>query len=448
MNRVEWLRGEVGKWQAEGLVSESVAGQLLERYETAGKTRLTAAVMVGAIGAVLLALGVIALLAANWSGFGRTARMIAGVAPLVVCGTVATIGAARGWGSRGFWEPVGVLWAGAACTALIIVAQTFQLSQDWPMLVLACAAVTLPVAWLTGSALVTAAWPGLLAFGVCAHWENSVAVVALWPLWLLVTPAFRRAWRLQSASGWRLVMDLGLGAALLAGSIAVPPILADALSWAQVPTFACTYAVMAGFAVMVALGVACALPGTAWLGLLAILAMGLMTPYEDAMDALLFSHTAGNTLEMWLVIGLGSLLMLAAAGLAIWAVRCRGRRPMLWAVVAPLFCVIVCFGLLPWKLRTPALASLAGLAVLVAYGVGTLREGVRRRSILLLNAGALVVLYAIVGKFLADDVSFTAKGIVMTLLGCAVLAGNGWWLRKHRTAATPPPPAPGKEVLP
>ena len=125
-----------------------------------GEGRLSwGTIIIGGFGALMIGLGVIALFAANWDAFGREARAVIALAPVVVCGVVAILAHARGVKSRALWEPVGILWCVSVAAAACLVAQTYQVGGSVPGLVLLVALLTLPVTWVTRAAAPMALWP-------------------------------------------------------------------------------------------------------------------------------------------------------------------------------------------------------------------------------------------------------------------------------------------------
>ena len=89
MKKEEWIKGEISKWQSEGVVDGTTADALLARYKAAESRIGWGAIVAGSFGALLIGLGVIALFAANWDHLGRAERAIVAIAPLLACGIAA-----------------------------------------------------------------------------------------------------------------------------------------------------------------------------------------------------------------------------------------------------------------------------------------------------------------------------------------------------------------------
>ena len=194
MTKREWMRNEIAEWRSEGVIGDDLAGKLLARYAERESKISWGAMLAGGFGALMIGLGVIALFAANWDCFGRGERAAISVAPMLVCGIVALVAAKRGVKSMSLWEPLGILWTIATGAAACLVAQTYQVGGSVPGLILFVALLTLPIAWVTRSVMVTALWP---VFGIAwaisyedANGESSSLVFKALALMALSVPGY------------------------------------------------------------------------------------------------------------------------------------------------------------------------------------------------------------------------------------------------------------------
>ena len=117
------------------------------------------AIIAGGFGALMIGLGIIALFAANWSEFGRAARAAIAISPVAICGCLAIFAHTKGWKSRAFWEPLGILWCVSIGAATCLVAQTYQVGGNVPGLILLVALLMIPVIWTTRAVVPTVLWP-------------------------------------------------------------------------------------------------------------------------------------------------------------------------------------------------------------------------------------------------------------------------------------------------
>ena len=181
MRKEEWIKGEIAKWRSEGVVDGTTADALLARYRAAESRIGWGAIIAGSFGALLIGLGVIAIFAANWDHIGRAERALVAIAPLIACGGVAIAAKARGWRTMTFWEPLGILWFVSTIAAACLVAQTYNVGGKAPDLVMFVAVLTLPVVWITRSAVAMSAWPvfALVYAGSSGDWWSGADANAI-----------------------------------------------------------------------------------------------------------------------------------------------------------------------------------------------------------------------------------------------------------------------------
>lgn len=160
------LMSETAKCEAEGLSSPSAVSAVGER-NSPGERRSRGMVVFCTIGALLVGLGVVAVLAANWEFLTRPEKAAAAIFPVLACALAAYWAAVKKLRARFFWETVGTLWTMAAIAALLIVATVYQASGDAHDLVMAMCVLTLPVVLLTCAALATVGWMVLPVVWFC-----------------------------------------------------------------------------------------------------------------------------------------------------------------------------------------------------------------------------------------------------------------------------------------
>ena len=440
--RREWLVGEIARWEREGIVPSALAARLRGLYPEEARTVPMAMMVFVGIGALLLGCGVIALLAANWDMFPRSARTFLSFLPLALCGALALVATRRGWTARLLWEPLGLLWAIAACTGVLMISQIYQVTSDLPAFVLVCALITLPVVYLSRATVPFALWPSLAALFVTILDDDApgTGIAVFWTLLALLVPAVIHYWRCTSSVAGRVIVQSGLLVGLAWGGVAGIIRLHEALPWeAGRATLTGSFSVAAFFALLFLAGRHLRLKVLAGVGLFALVALAMVVvPYEGMLDETFGS--AKPWVPGWTTVpqfAYACVIVVAAAVFAVLNVRRDGAKPVLLYALMPLFVVTaVPLGLVD-KAPSFTVPMLIGVTMLVAFGVGTLVQGLRTGRLLVVNAGTLLLLYAILAKFFAGDISFTVKGAVMTVLGAAILTMNlVWAARRRRTVRT------------
>ena len=106
----------------------------------------------------MVGLGLIALVAANWDGFGKAARVGVSALPLAACGVAALWAGAKGKTGAAVMEPLGLLWLAAVAAASTVVAQTYQVGDSVAGLLLFIAVLAYPALWATRGRIAVLVW--------------------------------------------------------------------------------------------------------------------------------------------------------------------------------------------------------------------------------------------------------------------------------------------------
>ena len=149
------LPAEVGQWQADGLISETQAAAILERYPPAGETAGNAignrtVSVIAIMGAALIGLGIIAFIAANWSAIptlAKLALMVVGTPVIYVAGWLLSYR----FGFVRIGTAALLLGAIAFGASLHLVAQTYHVPVNHPNLMPAWFLGALPLAYIIRS---------------------------------------------------------------------------------------------------------------------------------------------------------------------------------------------------------------------------------------------------------------------------------------------------------
>jgi len=432
--KVKWLMREVGAWEREGVVDAATATRLRARYALAAANETPwGRIIFGSLGALLVGLGVIALLAANWGDLGRPVRTIIAFMPLCACAVLYVAGYRRRWSSRAFLEPLGLFWGLAVGTGIALIGQTYHLPQDaeaftlvWTLLLVPVCYATRALAPVAGYFIGLLIWVSMsqLAGGVglwywplvaivvpviyCAYREPDAEVRSTWMLWIAAlscTAALGITLEKSLPGLWMIVYTGAFAALLLGGEVRG----SDERGWWRNP--------------LRTLGGG---------GLAVVLYLLIFRwPWQEIgwnhWRTDIFCHRWASFFDF----GLSIALPVTAAFLLVLAFRRVPRRD--WYGV-PLLPAWVLWGAAPFVTATAyALAAYGGsdrwsalfmTFYLAGLGLATLGEGLAERRPGTINAGVLVLLAVIIGRFFSSDASFTAKGVVFIICGGVFLAAN------------------------
>lgn len=157
MSHYRWLLNQLTKWESEGLLTAEATARLRSHAEQQereggggrGESRVAQVVM-GALGALLVGAGVLALIAHNWDSIPRNARL-GGSFVLLAAAQVLLAWVLRCGESAAQWkrEAAGMFLVLAAGGCLALVAQIYNLGGDWPEFLFVWIWLAIPVLWAT-----------------------------------------------------------------------------------------------------------------------------------------------------------------------------------------------------------------------------------------------------------------------------------------------------------
>jgi uncharacterized membrane protein len=427
---VEWLRGELPTWEQKGLVDADTADGLRNYYaENQEPNRSIALVVCGVLGAALIGLGIILLVAHNWDAMTRPQRALTAYLPLL-----AGIGL-TGWSiwnrprSAAWCEASSVFLMASVGASIALVSQTYHIMSDMAGFLLIWMLLTGPLAYLARARVVAALyWIGLLFFAGYARDKAGINAMLYWPLAAAMLPRLWMEHRENPGGPWELFLSWTLALTLC---IIPPVLLAGAFHHAWILVYPSIFAIFyvaarwqnreqgfwhEPFRAVSTVGVV-------------ILALTFTSKY--CWRDLTWRYSDYSEYHWMLTVQDYTLSFgLTALALALVVLNVVKRR----------------FDLLPFGIL-PALA-LTGFALsatkcpigiitlgfnlyLLTLALWTLGRGIQRQQLSRMNGGLGILALLIFTRFLDSDLPIVMRGIVFILLGAGFLITNVVMLRRR-----------------
>lgn len=431
---LQWLYGELPKWVQEGIVSNDTQERLLARYgpvETTSRSRM-ALLIFSILGASLIGLGIILLIAHNWDELSRIARTVIAFAPLVL-GQALSVWVLWKKNSSTAWREGSATFLTAAIGAcLALISQTYHVVGDLRDYVQTWMLLSLPVIYLLRAVV-----PASLYLIGAAFWAVDFGFInnhslgyflllaAILPYAAVMFHLNKRGFEVPLLS-WIFCITLALAACFLYGNSA-PGVIKAALA----SLFALLYLIsqMRGeepFRYQKAFH------AVGYLGA-AILALSLTarifwTPIPA--ESLVHPHWAASATQDYVSAG----VLLALAILAF--VAPSPKRAPIAGILAILPIITVLLVILQRTTEMPAVIPIA-VYNLYALGLGllTLYQGIQARHLLQLNTGLLVLTALTLMRFFDADLDFVLRGVLFILAGIAFILVNALVLSRKPPSA-------------
>jgi uncharacterized membrane protein len=418
---LDWLKQEVARWRADGLVDDALAARILARYPAPAE-RNWGRIVFSAIGAVLVGLGVILFFAYNWQQLPKAAKLA-----LVIGGLAAAHGSAlalarRPDAGRGLVEGLHVLGTMLFGAGIWLVAQIYHIDEHYPNAFLVWSIAALAMAWAMPSVVqallalfLVSFWAGveLFDFRTPVHGAPLLVVLGILPLaW----------WRRSPALLFCTLAVLFAVTAFAAGAIhakAVMPLL-----------FLMGAAALAGGA---------AAPGTAFpaaagplrsVGLLVVLGCSYLLSFKDLVGML---HKVDFSKP-------GIVIYFAAAGLALAgaaALLARGRSRLDayrgWQLgLAALGVAIVLAGMFALDRGGGWLTLISFNVIVLGFAVLLILEGSAQLRPKLVGVGCLLFAMIAIGRYADLFTSLLVRAAVFVALGVTLFLVGNFYARSRR----------------
>ena len=414
---VEWLYQELPELVKAGVLPAENAAKIKQYYgEISDRPkRQTAFTVFGVIGAALIGLGIILILAHNWDQMTRPTRLLISLGLLAAAQLVAGLAIRYKRDSIAWMEGTGTFLTLSVGAAIALVGQTYHLSDDTGKYLLTWMLLALPLVYVMGATI-----PALLYVVGITLWSyhGQAPIVAkhlVWLLYGLLLPYYRKLMAPDAggirflAMSWFLLISFYFcfGAAFDKNLNKMVMLIYSGL-------FALTYAGGLFYFDKVQNG---------WnnpfksVGLAGIVALVYIVTFKGFWEQRSFWEAALKPGE--------SVLVFVILGASLWfivrIIRRKSKSQALFGA-AP---IIVGLGYLLQLYD----ASGTGTAVLMnayflLFALNLIVKGIRTKRLAMLNVGMLLTVGLIGARFLDIEFSFIVRGIVFVALGICFLAAN------------------------
>ncbi|MBP2635715.1 MAG: hypothetical protein H6Q72_1622 [Firmicutes bacterium] len=416
---VAWLYQQLPELIDKGILTTESAERIREYYgpATDNTGNRTFLLIFGVIGALLVGLGIILILAHNWEQLTKLQRLMIAVGLLAISQIIA--------GCVLWFKRDSLAWREASATlltlmigaALAMVGQTYHLVEDVEAFLLTWMVLSLPVLYLMNSTAAAI----LYLLGVTSWISNQHGNHLVWLLFGAVLPYYRGLLISRSKANATVIISWVInlcfyfifGAVFSAELNKLGLLVYSAL-------FALTYLLGAGW--FKEEEYSGRMPFKV-VGLAGSLGITFILTFKDVWQGLALGWHA----ETMLGYGIAGALLLLTIGANVLL-----RSPD--ALSIRRFSLLPCVIGIAYLFLAYEPSGIGAAVILNAYmlllSISVMASGVQRQSLGIVNMGMLLVVALIVARFFDIDISFVARGIAFVLVGLAFLTANIVLLRR------------------
>lgn len=412
----------------KGIISSTTADAIQSFYQSKNKpaeSRITA--IFGVLGAALIGLGIILIVAHNWDDLSRSVKTILAFLPMLI-----------GQGLVGFtlfkksdrpaWREGSatfLFFAVGACIAM--VSQIYGLEGELSSFLLTWLILTLPLIYVMRSSVVSLLFIGGITWYACLHSYNYSSRKQIpwfyWGLMAVATPYFYQLWKYNNKSNaftfhlwfWTISLAIVIGTFGQSESTLLWLVYAGLFGlyflMGSKPIFAERRLISNPLLIIGALG---------------SIILFLTTSFADIIEEIFYQKFNLNNIisspEIYLVI----LLLLVNIYLISKTVIAKefGKiHPMKYVCIA--FLITFLIGKFT---GSPIFSNL----FLLWTGIFYILRGEEKQHLGWLNFGLLILTVLILCRFFDIDMSFVTRGVLFILMGVGFLFANLRIIRKRK----------------
>lgn len=418
---------EVANWVEKGVITEGVAESIRIYYresENKNSNRLTTAF--GILGALLVGLGLLLLVAHNWDEFPRGIKLGFAFLPLVLTQTVAFVLVQRDVASAGWREGCATLLVLSIGVSISLVSQVYNISGDLAKFLLVWMTLSLPVIYLLRSSMACLLYfAGVTWFGALGYDEPLRTAPFFIKYGLLMTaglPWYFRLIRTKPGATFTCLHHW-----LIAGSAAI---VLGTCSYQNSAWVLPAYISL--FGVLIILGQSNELSNTrligngfligGTIGTLLLLFFLTFEIYWQLTERFIHALVLSREFFAW-----GSLTGIA---LFLSVRQLRHRHISEWNVLNLTFLAMVPIVLTGFHSPGTARALINTLIFCVA--VITIWQGAASDQLGRMNGGLLILAVLVTCRFFDTELSFLLRGTIFILVGTGFFFANYQMVKKRK----------------
>lgn len=412
--------------QRTGLLSDEQAARIREHYATPaadGGNRML--LLFGILGSLLIALGIILVIAHNWDELGRTLRTVLAFLPLAIGQALVVFTLLKKPTERTWREGSAVFLFLAVGACLALVSQIYHLPGELEGFLFTWSLLVVLLLYVPGSIMAALLYISMItwyaALAGAEYWSGGTAPWLYWPLLAAVVPLFINYWKTQGSS---------TSFAWLCFFVALSVGLASNLFWDDVVLeIAIGIAGLATAYLLVPTqheGIPKRTGAFKVLGTMSLLAVLFVLSFTDIWElgSSQFDRIGANALP---------LLLMVAAGMVAYILSLSGRKAFSGNMFPETLGIILLAYVL--NIFSPVLAALLVNIWLILLGVRTARQGLDKAALGTLNLGLAIIALTVVLRFFDLDINDALKGVAFIGVGVGFLVMNMRLLKQRKARA-------------
>ncbi len=414
-----------------GIVSSDTAEKIHIYYQSKSQSSSNRLFLVFAIlGALLIGLGIILIVAHNWDGLSRNSKTALSFTPMIIGQIACGYAVWKKMDNQAWREGSATFLFFAVGASISLISQVYNIPGNINAFVISWMLLCLPLVYILKSSVVSLLYiVGITNYVVSSGFSkfSDWPDYYYWPLLLLILPHYYFLFKEKTVGNFLNIHHLFIPVSLM---FALPSLAQGEETFllsAYMSLFGCLYLIghskyykpqINYFNVFTAIGSV----GTVCL----LLGCSFYDVWQEVSR--IDNHLSDQLLTMTFLTT--ALLTLAAFFLFYKNLKDKGIKEI--KPIAPIFIIFLLILLLGFS--TSFSVVLINLLIF-AIGVMTIREGALKDHLGILNYGLLIITSLIAFRFFDGELSFVWRGIMFLIVGIGFFLTNNWILKKRKVTS-------------
>ncbi len=409
-----------------GIIDQETADRINQYYaQRPSKSGSLLVIIFGILGAILVGLGIILLIAHNWDEFSRSTKTMLAFLPLIIGQVFCGYALLKKNGQAGWIEGASTFLFLAIGASISLISQIYHIPGDISSFLISWLIAGIPLVYV-----LRASMPSLLAIVLTSYYAveagynyPSSVPYNYWLFMLAILPHYYLLWHRKAASSFTALHHWLVALSLI---ISLGTFSASSEEFMMLGYFCL-------FSAFYLLGLYKLFDkqrrmSNAYriLGALGMIIIMFSLSFDWFWNDLRGSISNFTSIEFWV-----ALILFVLCTVLFYSYQ-QNRSSGDFKPLAPMFLLFTgCFIL---GYSSGAAMVIMNLLIL-ATGVLTVFEGSRREHLGVLNFGMLVLAALVICRFFDTNISFVIRGLMFLIVGVGFFAVNLWTLKKRKTHA-------------
>src|SRR5690554_941763 len=411
-----------------GIITPETAEQIQQYYKgKSGSSSNRLFVAFGILGAILVGLGIILIIAQNWDELSRSTKTIFAFLPLIAAQVICAFVLLKKSNNKAWIESATTFLFFAVGACISLIGQIYNIPGNLSSFLLIWMLLCLPLTYVMKSSAVALLFiVGITYYAVeASYFSYPITDSSLyWGLLLAVLPQYYFLFRNHPKSNFLTVENWLI-------PISITVVLGTLASGASSLMYVAYFSL---FGLLYTIGNNAffkdkGLRNNSYkvIGTLGTLILLFIISFEGFWrDIVLEQYVFGNwltTTEFWVAIGISLL--------ALYYLYTHQKNKSLreLPILSPIFLIFIIIFII--GLFSSFAVVLINIVILT-ISIMTIIEGAKKGHLGILNFGLSIITLWIIIRFLNTDLSFVIRGILLMAIGIGFFTANYWMLKKRK----------------